>query len=115
MSEIKILNEKIDKFIQERDWKQFQAPKDLAISIVLEAAEVLEHFQFKNGDKLKKYIANHKEELGDELADTFIYLLRLAGELDIDLIEATYKKINKNITKYPIEKFKGLAKKYNEI
>ena len=56
MTEIQILNEKINNFIEERDWQQFQSPKDLAISVVLEAAEVLEHFQFKNGEVLKQYI-----------------------------------------------------------
>lgn len=115
MTEIKILNDKIDRFIHERDWKQFQNPKDLAISVVLEASEVLEHFQFKNGDELKQYVVDHKEDLADELADTFVYLLRLASELKIDLVEAAHKKIEKNIAKYPIDKFKGLAKKYNEI
>lgn len=115
MSEIKDLVAKINKFVQEREWSQFQKPKDLAISLALESAEVLEHFQWKNGDELTAYLAKNKNELGEELADVFVYLLELSQSVGVDLVEATHKKIAKNALKYPIEKAKGNYKKYNEF
>src|SRR3989344_6966611 len=100
MSEIKELIEKIGQFNQERDWGQFHAPKDLAISLALEAAEVLEHFQWKNGAELNKYIKANQVDLEDEVADVFIYLLQLSESLQIDLIKAAHQKIGKNAIKY---------------
>jgi NTP pyrophosphatase (non-canonical NTP hydrolase) len=115
MSEIKELMIKINKFVQERDWNQFQKPKDLAISLALESAEVLEHFQWKNGDELTVYLAENKNDLGEELADVFVYLLELSQSVGVDLIEATHQKIAKNALKYPVDKAKGNYKKYNEF
>ncbi len=115
MSEIKELLQKINKFIIDREWDQFQNPKDLAISLALESAEVLEHFQWKNGDELRDYLASDKNKIADELADVFIYLLNLSARLGVDLVEAAHNKIEKNALKYPINKSKGNAKKYNEL
>lgn len=115
MSDLKSLTEKIVAFIEERDWQKWQKPKDLAISLSLEAAEVLEHFQWKNEEEVKKYLKKHKEDLSDELADVFIYLLELARTTKINLVEAVEKKMIKNAIKYPVEKAKGNNKKYTEF
>lgn len=113
--ELKQLLEKIKAFRDERDWKQFHNPKDMAISLVLEAGELLEHFQWRNGEEIAKRVANHKDEISDELADVFIYLLELADNLGINLIDASHKKLDQNALKYPVEKAKGRATKYNEL
>lgn len=110
----KLINE-IENFRVERDWKQFHTPKNLAISLALEAAEVLEHFQWKNDQQIEEYVVKSKEELGDEVADVFIYLMLLSNDLEIDLFEAAFKKLKKNAEKYPVEKAKGVATKYNKL
>lgn len=106
---------KILDFRDARDWKQFHNPKDLALSLVLEATEVLEHFQWKNGKELEEYIEKRKEDLGEELADTLYWVLLLSHDLGIDVLEALEKKIEKNEKKYPVEKAKGTHAKYNEL
>lgn len=105
----------IRKFCDDRDWDQFHNPKDLSISLALEAAEVMEHFQWKNADEMAKHIKHKKGEVGEELADVFYWVLLLANKLDIDLVEAFQKKMDKNEAKYPIEKAKGSHKKYTEL
>ena len=115
MSEIKKLTERIIKFRDARDWKQFHKPKDLAVSLSLEAAEVLEHFQWKNEMEAVEYVKTHKDEIAEELADVLNYLLLTAYEFDIDIVEALNKKIDKSENKYPVEKAKGNAKKYTEL
>lgn len=116
MSNLKTLTKKLKQFIKERDWEQFHNHKDLALSLVLEAVEVLEHFQWKaNLKEIKEQGKNKKNELADELADVAFYLLILADNLGIDIIEAIENKMKKNSIKYPIEKCKGKAKKYNEL
>ena len=115
MSEIKILTDKILKFRKERDWEQFHTPKDLAISLSLEASEVLEHFQWKTNDEIKEYVKTHKDQIGEELADVFNWVLLLSHDIDIDIIEASNKKIKKNAEKYSVEKAKGKHNKYTEL
>lgn len=115
MSDIKDLTGKIIKFRDERDWKQFHKPKDLAISLVLEASEVLEHFQWKNEKEIEEYIKINKDEIGDEIADVFIYLMDIAHGLDIDIKKAVEDKLIKNGKKYPVEKAKGKHTKYNKL
>ncbi len=105
--DIKKLEEIIVNFRDERDWKQFHSPKNLAISLSIEAAEILEHFQWQ--EKCK-----NKEELKYELADVLAYLLLLAKETDIDLEQAFLEKMKINNEKYPSEKVKGSSKKYTE-
>lgn len=112
MSKIKELTEAIIAFRDERGWKKHHKPKDIALSLSLEAAEVLEHFQWKNGKELERYLATHKEDLADEIADVFVYLLHLCEGLDIDLVDAAYRKLEKNRKKYPVEKVRGSARKY---
>jgi len=115
MSDIKKLTEKIKKFRDARDWKQFHNPKDLALSLVLESAEVLEHFQWKSKEEINKYIVENKNEIGEELADVFYWVLLMSHDLDIDIIKASEEKLKKNEEKYPVEKAKGKHTKYNKL
>ncbi len=102
-------------FRDDRDWKQFHDPKDMALSLVLEATEVLEHFQWKNGATLEEYLATHKEDLADELADVLYWVLLMSHDLGIDIAVAQEKKLQKSALKYPIEKSKGRSAKYTEL
>jgi len=102
------------KFREDRDWKQFHNPKDMALSLVLEAGEFLELTQWKNGKELNDYLAANKQRAGEELSDVLGWLLLLASDLGIDLADAFEKKIEMNIRKYPIDKVRGSAKKYTE-
>lgn len=103
------------RFREERDWKQFHNPKDLAISLVLEAGEVLEHMQWKNGEELEKRMAERKEKVGEELVDVLYWTLLLAHDLGIDLEEAVAKKMEQNQEKYPAHLSKGKSTKYTEL
>jgi dCTP diphosphatase len=107
---MKQLTEAVRKFAQERDWEKFHNPKDLAIALVLEANEVLEHFRFKKIDE-----AISQAEIAKEIADVFIYVLRLSDVLEIDLIYWFEAKMKENATKYPVSTFYGSNKKYNEV
>lgn len=115
MNDIKVLTEKIKKFVSERNWDQFHNHKDLALSLVLEATEVLEHFQWKKLEEVETHAINHKEEIADELADVACYLFELANNLGIDLPQAIENKLAKNALKYPIAKSKGNITKYNRL
>ena len=109
------LTEKIRAFCEERDWEQFHNFKDLALSLTLEAAEVLEHFQWKNGAEIAEHVATHRDEVADELADVAIYLLQMAMYMELDLSDAITTKLAKSALKYPVEKSKGNKKKYTEL
>ncbi len=109
-----ILN-KIKKFRDERDWMQFHDPKNMAISIILEASELLEHFQWKTKVEVEEYIKNHRSKVEEEIADIALYLFELADNIDINLLKAMDKKIKENERKYPVDKAKGNAKKYREL
>ena len=115
MSDIKQLTEKIKRFVNERDWEQFHNHKDLALSLVLEAAEVLEHFQWKKPEEVETHAVKCKEDIADELADVACYLFELTDNLGIDLSEAIQNKLLKNAKKYPIEKSKGNITKYTQL
>lgn len=115
MSEIKELTKRIHQFVTERDWKKFHNHKDLALSLMIEAAELLEHFQWKNEEEAKEAVKKNKEAIAEEIGDVAIYLLELADNLSIDLNEAIIKKIEKNSKKYPIQKSKGNHAKYNQF
>lgn len=106
------LQQKALAFRDARDWAQFHNPKDLALSICLEAAELLECFQWSGSDL---EVADKKEEMAEELADIFNYCIVMADALGIDLLKATSAKINKNNKKYPVDLAKGSAKKYSEL
>lgn len=105
--EYKELIDKIKKFNTDRDWDQFHSPDNLAKSIAIEAGELLECFQWDNNYNL--------ENVTDEMADVFVYLIDLANKLDVDLLEITDRKIDKNALKYPIDKAKGKSDKYDKL
>ena len=111
------LLDRVIRFRDDRDWKQFHHPKDLAISIALEAAELLEHFQWKGKDEVARDLEDpdRKEALGDEMADVLILLLSASDAVGIDLFDATVRKIEKNAEKYPVEKARGNARKYDRL
>lgn len=115
MSEIIEITKRIKKFRDERDWKKFHNHKDMALSLVLEAAEVLEHFQWKSPKEVEKHVKSSKDELSDELADVAMYLFELADNLGIDLVSAMANKMAKNAVKYPVHKAKGKHTKYNKL
>jgi NTP pyrophosphatase (non-canonical NTP hydrolase) len=115
MSDINKITGKIKKFRDERDWLQFHNHKDMALSLVLEAAEVLEHFQWKSPDEVANHGKMHKDEISEELADVAMYLFELADNLGIDLKKAIESKLKKNARKYPIAKAKGKHTKYNKL
>jgi len=111
------LKEEVKRFCEERDWDKYHNAKDLAIGIVTEASELLEHFRWKNEKEVEEQFKNPKkrEEIEDEIADVFHFLLRLAQRYNIDLATVLKNKIEKNKLKYPVNKAKGSNKKYNEI
>lgn len=115
MSDIELLTKKIIAFRDARDWKQFHNPKDVSLSLVLEASEVMEHFQWKNPEEVKEYASTHREEIGEELADVMYWVLLLSHDLGIDIKKALTNKIIKNGSKYPVEKAKGKHTKYNKL
>ncbi|HBU69696.1 MAG TPA: nucleotide pyrophosphohydrolase [Elusimicrobia bacterium] len=115
MSEINVMITKIRKFRDERDWMQFHDPKNMAISIILEASELLEHFQWKAKQEVEEYVKANKGQIQDEIADIAMYLFELADNMGIDLIKAMDKKLKKNSTKYPVHKAKGKHTKYNKL
>jgi NTP pyrophosphatase (non-canonical NTP hydrolase) len=98
-----------------RDWKQFHTPKELAISLVVESAELLEIFQWKQGSELDQTVARRRTEISDELADCLHSILLLAHDLKIDLGDALMEKMRKMEGKYPVAKAKGKPRKYNEL
>lgn len=115
MKELSEITQKLIEFRKARDWEQFHTLKDLAISLNLEAAEVLEHFQWKSKEEIEQYSVDNKEELAEELADVFNWVLLLANDLNIDIVDASHKKIETNNKKYPVEKAKGRHTKYTDL
>lgn len=101
-------------FRDDRDWKQFHTPKDQALSLALEAAEVLELFQWRNGQDLDRHLESSREALGDELADVLGWILLIAADQKIDLAQAFESKLKKNHAKYPVDRVRGSARKYSE-
>lgn len=113
--DIKELTARIIAFRNARDWKQFHNPKDVALSLVLEASEVMEHFQWKNKKEMKKHILDSRAEIGEELADVLYWVLLMSHDLKIDVLGALDKKMQKNEAKYPVEKSKGRHTKYDKL
>jgi len=109
------LTDLVLKFREERDWKQFHNPKDMAISLCLEANEILELMQWKNGEDLASHLDTKREDLADELSDVLFWVLEMAHEYKIDLGDAFRAKMKKNEAKYPVEKARGSAKKYTDL
>ena len=112
LSEVQAL---IRQFRDERDWMQFHNPKNLAISISLEANELLEHFQWRSFEESETHAEESRDAIADEMADVAIYLAELADNLDIDLLAAMEAKIAKNDAKYPVAKARGSHAKYSDL
>ena len=115
MDSIAELTANINAFRDARDWRQFHNPKDMAVSISIEAAELLEHFQWKSAAECEAYIAANREAVADEVADVAIYLFEMAELLELDLGAEMIRKLEKNAVKYPAEKAKGSNRKYDEL
>jgi NTP pyrophosphatase (non-canonical NTP hydrolase) len=106
-AELKDVIRKIIEFRDARYRKQFHNPKDIALSMVLEASELMEHFQWKSTEEIEQYVDEHKEEIGEVLADVLYWVLLMSHDLKINVIETLDKKIENNERNYPIEKSKG--------
>ena len=115
MKNINDLTKRIIAFRDDRDWQQFHNAKDVALSLVLEASEVMEHFQWKNKEEIEKYIKTNKADISEELADVLYWVLLMSHDLKIDVLDALEKKIKKNEEKYPVEKAKGRHTKYTNL
>lgn len=114
-TKINELKQIVQSFCEERDWDQFHNPKELAIMLSTESAELLEIFRYKNEEQIKEIMNGAKrEDVADELADIFIGVLRFSQMNNIDLSTALVNKIEKNNKKYPAELVRGKNKKYNE-
>ncbi len=108
------LRQRLAEFAANRDWDQFHSPKNLAMALIGEAAEIIEHFQWCTEKDSRQLSAAKLQAVGHELADVLIYLIRLADKLNIDLISAAYTKIQLNEVRYPADKVKGDARRAEE-
>jgi NTP pyrophosphatase (non-canonical NTP hydrolase) len=115
MNDIDALKAMARTFRDERDWKQFHTPKDLAMDIAIEAGEVMEHFIWREGEEAEEYIKANKEDIEDELSDVLHGVVLLADVLDIDIMTSFEKKMRKNEKKYPIEKARGKNIKHTKL
>ena len=114
MNDLETLRDRLDTFALERDWDQFHSPKNLSMALTVEAGELMEHFQWLTQDESKRLPPEKLAEVEQELADIFIYLTRLAGKLDIDLLAAAFRTMEANEKKYSAETVRGSARKYTE-
>jgi len=112
---MKDLIQKLRDFTEERDWDQFHSPKNLAIALTVETAELLEEFQWLTEEQSRKLDQERINRIKDEIGDVMIYLVLLSDHLGIDLMTAAFEKIEKNREKYPAQKVRGTAKKYTEL
>ena len=113
--DITALQTRLGEFAQARDWEQFHTPKNLAMALSVEAAELLEHFQWLTPEQSSRLDAKARRAVGEELADVLLYLTRLADVLGIDPLAAARRKLRLNARKYPVSKAKGNARKYSEL
>jgi len=108
------LRNQLREFARARDWEQFHSPKNVAMAMIVEAAELVEHFQWLTEAQSQALEPEKREQVAQELADVFLYLVRLADRLDIDLMDAAQRKLVINAQKYPADKVRGSAKKAGE-
>jgi NTP pyrophosphatase (non-canonical NTP hydrolase) len=109
------LTEALRVFAAERDWDQFHSPRNLATALAVEAAELLEPFQWLTEEQSRNLPADTRSAVEEELADVLLYLIRLADKLDVDLDAAARAKLQKNAAKYPVEKSRGSSRKYDAL
>tara|TARA_X000000950_G_C13829328_1_gene625436 strand:+ start:74 stop:436 length:363 start_codon:yes stop_codon:yes gene_type:complete len=114
--DLKTIKEKLRKFSQDRDWDQYHSPKNLAMAMSVEVAELLEIFQWSNDGGMEKIEDKEtKKQIEEEIADIFNYLVKFVDLMDLDLEQLSLEKIKKNDMKYPVNKFKGKSDKYNKL
>lgn len=113
--ELQTLRTALRQFAEDRDWGQFHTPKNLAASLSIEAAEVLEHFQWMTDEQSRNLLPERRDQVALEIADVLLYLLQLADKLQIDPLEAAKAKLALNAAKYPVDKAKGSSRKYTEL
>jgi dCTP diphosphatase len=109
------LRDALRDFAAERDWEPFHSPRNLATALAVEAAELLEPFQWLTDEQSRDLMPATRAAVEDELADVLLYLVRLADKLDVDLVQAAHAKIAKNAVKYPVEKSRGTSRKYTDF
>jgi len=109
------IRDDLRRFAAERDWEQFHSPKNLAIALNVEAAELLEHFQWLADELSTKFPPEKIAKVREEMADVLLYLVRLADKLDVDLLAAAEDKIELNAKRYPVDKARGISRKYTEL
>ena len=114
ITSIETLKEILREFAREREWDQFHTPKNLSMALIAEAAELVEHFQWVEGNSSHLLEEKVRPSVEEEIADIFIYLVRIADKLDIDLYAAAERKIAINAVKYPADRVRGSARKYTE-
>jgi dCTP diphosphatase len=114
MKEFNQFKIQLRQFADERDWDQFHSPKNLSMALIVEAAELVEHFQWLTEEQSRSLEKKHLDRVKEELADIQIYLIRIADKLNIDLLDVVSNKIEANVKKYPPEKVRGSSKKYTE-
>lgn len=113
-SDLLMLRDKLRAFAAARDWDQFHSPKNLSMALMVEAAELMEHFQWLTEAQSAELSPDGRQGAGEELADILLYLVRLSDRLGVDLREATLRKLEKNALKYPADQVRGSAKKHCE-
>ena len=114
-NDLETLKQSMREFADTRDWNQFHSPKNLCMALSVEVSEITEHFQWLTEEQSRNLGQDKLEEVANELADTLLYLVRLADQLDIDLLAAALNKMDINNRKYPVEMSRGNAKKYTEF
>jgi dCTP diphosphatase len=114
-SDLFSIKQRLREFAAARDWDQFHSPKNLTMALSVEVAEIVEHFQWLSEEQSNNLSQETIAEVATELADTLLYLVRLADKLDIDLLDAARRKIDINEQKYPVEKARGHARKYTKL
>ena len=112
--DIEALHQRLRAYAEERDWMQFQSPKNLAMALTVEAAELQEHFQWLTEEQSHNLDSGKHKAVSHEMADVLVYLLRMADQLNVDVFAAVDEKMQINAKKYPADKVRGSAKKYNE-
>ncbi|EPJ49411.1 MAG: hypothetical protein OFPII_00760 [Osedax symbiont Rs1] len=114
MDDLEALKVKLKKFADDRDWDQFHSPKNLSMALSVEVSELVECFQWLTEEQSQNLSPEQLSAVIDEIADVQVYLLRLATKLDVDILAAVEQKMLKNIAKYPADKVRGSAKKYDQ-
>jgi NTP pyrophosphatase (non-canonical NTP hydrolase) len=114
MRDLEELKQRLRAFVAERDWDQFHSPKNLAMALSVEAAELVELFQWLTEAESAAPDADRRQRAAEELADVLVYLVRIADRLDIDLLQAAAQKLERNAVKYPAERVRGQSRKYDE-